>query len=266
MMKKHPLSLFMSICLLTIYISSCSPVSNGGWEEGGRILYIHTMNPSLVILKQSYLSGAWDGETLSRKMAWDLEENEAYTQPIDTFNRMEWCPVYVRIRHWDARGDGLSAKEAEEFGSKEDWVFVHQDLVQIDSLLLSKSAYPEVKHRKYLFGKQQVSDDFHTYIFYGGGALVLQTFTPSFEPIQTIELTRTSFGTNFTYRKSARFTSTNSFEIQKEYTRFDVIENGNVIPGSTSKYYITTKYHITNEGKMERVDDTLFGAIEVMGL
>lgn len=247
-----------------ICTSSCNPFPVGDWENGGQILYIHAMKPSLVILKQQYETGAWDSETLYRTIAWDLEADKAYTAPIDTFNTFEWCPIHVPIRNWDFRGYGLYPLENESLQAQQKLKAPHRDLVDIDSLLFPKDTYPEVKHGKLLFSRQIVSDKFDAYIFYSGGGLVLQTFIPGDKSTRNIELARTKLGTNYYYHKGTRFTSANTFEIRKHYRRFAVTERGNVIPGSICEYHFTTYYVINSEGVIERTDDELFGEIELI--
>lgn len=253
-----------TILLLAISVLACNPIAQEGWEKGGRILYIHTIDPSLVILRQSYLSGAWDGQNTYRTIAWDLDADTAYTKPIDTFNAFLWCPMAVKIQDWDSWVGGLYPLGVDALKSKTDLKFEHEDLVRFDSLLLDKSSYPEIIYGNYLFGRQQVSDDFYTYIVYSGGGLVLQTFTPEFESIQKIELTRTKVGADYYYHKSAEFTSRNTFNIVKEYTHYTVLEQGNVVPGGTTEVRFTTSYRIKDDGKVVRTDDEPFGSIEIL--
>ena len=103
----------VAVIIFVLYVVAVNSVfSNGGYEKGGHILFVNKANPQILVLKQVYLTGAWDGETTYRTATKNLATGASESIDTSTLKKKEWISIKVPYAIWASFEDhGFFSRE-----------------------------------------------------------------------------------------------------------------------------------------------------------
>src|ERR1700752_2166828 len=95
------------LILLYQFVAVKIVFSGGGFEEGGHILFVNKENPDILILRQFYNSGAWDGSTSSRIIKKNITKEEVEAIDISKIDKHQWVQIKVPYYIWNSHDHGI---------------------------------------------------------------------------------------------------------------------------------------------------------------
>ena len=241
----------------------------GSWEDFGDVLFVNLKNKNSLIIRQEYETGAWDTETLSRVVKFNLENGEIKAVDTSTLNKDQWIPIIPTqfVRRGTSVGSCLGPDYFKEFMNKSEQkgrlVFRHKGLKDFSKIIKPLDSYSQLMPNWITYSDNSFSDEFKVFVFCKYSTLILYTIGNDNSRLGQIGLYHESKGTNYLYKKHAIFSEPNKFQVIINYQTFDIDNQSNPIQSSIKEIEVINTYEIKKDGEIQKTNKERFGKITI---
>ncbi|HLP13798.1 MAG TPA: hypothetical protein VK177_17825 [Flavobacteriales bacterium] len=257
---------FMLIAFTFIFLYELDHLFDGKWEENGEIEFVNKKNASLLILQQSYLSGAWDNGKSYRFVKKNMLSGEIESVDTSKIDSSEWIHMKVpgcisNLNSGFCFPDESFQKSFKILQSTSSPIFKLKHQKYFKEFVIPLAELPVIFKNFTTYCDNTFCQKFKTYILRNGDELILQTMNNDFTTIDSQVIMKKFYASDYVFHAYTTFVSTNQFLLVKNYKTFKVDADCLPKKHTVEEIDIINYYEITEDGHIAKKDLGPYGAI-----